>query len=325
MAYEILSDPSKRAQYDQFGTVRPGEGLGFDRFGSVADIFEFFFGGGFSGGPFTSSRRRPHDPAYAEGEDIVETVVFELKDVLEEQQVSLKVRRLEVCPKCQGSRTEPGTQPSRCQQCGGSGMVSSTRQTFLGVFATSAPCPICNGSGQVIESPCKSCHGTGVTARDRTVDVTIPAGIVDGTVMRLSAAGNAGTGGGRSGDMLIRVRVKPDKVFEVDGPDLLAKLPVTYPELVLGTEIAVEHLSGESLRVKVPRGTQPGDVITLRSKGLPRLSGGGSGDMHLQVELDIPRKLSKNEKQILMSLLELNGKKRLNTGKPRPLRKPQIT
>ncbi len=323
MAYEILSDPSKRAQYDQFGTVRPG-GVGFDRFGSVADIFEFFFGGGFGGGPFASSRHRPRDPAYSEGEDIVETITFGLKDVLTEQQVTIKARRLEPCPECHGSRAEPGTQPTTCQQCRGSGMVSSTRQTFLGVFSTAAPCPVCRGSGQMIESPCKACRGTGVTARDRVVDVTIPAGVGNGTVMRLAGSGNAGTGGGRNGDMLLRVRVSPDPVFEVDGPDLLAKLPMAYPELVLGADVVVKHLSGDNVRVKVPRGTQPGDVITLRSQGLPRLTGAGSGDLHLQVELDMPRKLSRNEKQLLTSLLELNGKKGAHAGKPRKLRKPQI-
>ncbi|MCD6282727.1 J domain-containing protein [bacterium] len=324
MAYEILSDPSKRAQYDQFGTVRPSGDIGFDRFGSVADIFEFFFGGGFGGGPFASSRRRPRDPAYSEGEDIVETITFELKDVLTEQQVTIKARRLEVCPECHGSRAEPGTHPTTCQQCRGTGMVSSTRQTLLGVFSTAAPCPVCRGSGQIIESPCKACRGTGVTARDRVVDVTIPAGVADGTVMRLAGNGNAGTGGGRNGDMLIRVRVKPDPVFEVDGPDLLAKLPMAYPELVLGAEVVIQHLSGENIRVKVPQGTQPGDVISLRSRGLPRLTGGGSGDLHLQVELDMPRKLKQEERRILTSLLELNGKKGMLAGKPRELRKPQI-
>lgn len=320
MAYEILSDPSKRAQYDQFGTVRPGS-TGFDRFGSVADIFEFFFGSSFGGGPFASRRR---DPAYSEGEDIVETVTFEMKDLLSEQQATIKARRLEQCPECHGSRAEPGTQPTTCQQCQGSGTISSTRQTFLGVFSTAAPCPICKGSGQMIESPCKACRGTGVTARDRVVDVTIPAGVGDGTVMRLAGSGNAGTGGGQNGDMLICVRVKPDPVFEIDGPDLLAMLPMAYPELVLGAEVVIKHLSGDSVHVKVPKGTQPGDVITLRSRGLPRLTGTGSGDLHLRVELYMPSKLSRNEKAILKSLLELNGKKGTLTNKPRTLRKPQI-
>jgi len=322
MAYEILSDPSKRAQYDQFGTVRPG-GMGFDQFGSVADIFEFFFGGGSGGSPF-ASRRRPRGPAYSEGEDIIETVTFEMKDMLNEQQVTVKARRLEQCPECRGSMAEPGTQPTTCKQCQGSGMISSTRQTFLGVFSTAVPCPICKGSGQMIESPCKACRGTGVTAKDRVVDVTIPAGVGDGTVMRLAGSGNAGTGGGRNGDMLIRIRVKPHPVFEVDGPDIFSKLPLAYPELVLGAEVVIEHLSGEKVRVKVPKGTQPGDLITMRSRGLPRLNGAGSGDLHLQVELDMPRKLGRNEKELLTSLLELNGKKSALAGKPRKLRKPQV-
>jgi molecular chaperone DnaJ len=142
--------------------------------------------------------------------------------------------------------------------------------------------------------------------------------------MRLAGSGNAGTGGGPNGDMLIRIRVKPHPVFVVDGPDLLAKLPMAYPELVLGTEVVIEHLSDDKVRVKVPKGTQPGDVITMRSRGLPRLNGAGSGDLHLQVELDMPRKLKREERRMLTSLLELNGKKGAQANKPRELRKPQI-
>jgi molecular chaperone DnaJ len=303
MAYEILSDPAKRSQYDQFGTTRPGGGMGFEGFGNVSDVFEFFFGGGFGG-----TQRKRRDPAYSDGKDILETVTLELKDVLAERSVTLNIRRLELCPECKGSRAEPGTHPTDCRHCAGNGVLSNSRQTILGIFSTSVPCPNCHGTGKLIETPCKACHGNGVSARDRSIDLTIPAGITDSTVLRLGGIGNAGTGGGRNGDVMLRVRVKPHAVFTVEGPDLFAELPLSYPEVALGTEVNIEHPSGEKLRVKIPPRTQPGEVITLRSQGMPRLNGRGNGDVHLQVKLDIPAKSSREEEKLLKSLHELNGK-----------------
>jgi molecular chaperone DnaJ len=306
MAYEILSDPAKRSQYDQFGTTRPGGGMGFEGFGNVSDVFEFFFGGGFGG--FGNNQRKRRDPAYSDGKDILETVTLELKDVLAERSVTLNIRRLELCPECKGSRAEPGTHPTDCRHCAGNGVLSNSRQTILGIFSTSVPCPNCHGTGKLIETPCKACHGNGVSARDRSIDLTIPAGITDSTVLRLGGIANAGTGGGHNGDVMLRVRVKPHAVFTVEGPDLFAELPLSYPEVALGTDVNIEHPSGEKLRVKIPPRTQPGEVITLRSQGMPRLNGRGNGDVHLQVKLDIPAKPSREEEKLLKSLNELNGK-----------------
>jgi molecular chaperone DnaJ len=306
MAYEILSDPAKRSQYDQFGTTRPGGGIGHEGFGSVSDIFEFFFGGGFGG--FGGSQQRRRDPAYSDGKDIIETVSLELKDVLAERSVTLNIRRLELCSECKGSRAEPGTHAIDCRHCSGSGVLSNSRQTILGIFSTSVPCPNCHGTGKLIETPCHACRGSGVSARDRSIDLNIPAGITDGTVLRLGGVGNAGTGGGRNGDVMLRVHVKPHPVFTVEGPDIFAELPLSYPEVALGTEVSIEHPSGEKLRVKIPPRTQPGEIITLRSQGMPRLSGRGNGDVHLQVKLDMPAKPSRDEEKLLKSLHELNGK-----------------
>lgn len=308
MAYEILSDPQKRAQYDQFGTTRPGGGMGFDGFGSVADIFEFFFGGTSFGGFGGASSRRRRDPSYADGKDIIESVTLELKEALHEKKVTLNIRRLELCPECKGARAEPGTCPLECRHCAGNGVLSSSRQTLLGIFSTSVPCPNCHGTGKIIENPCKACRGNGVSARDRTIDLTIPAGITDGTMLRLGGVGNAGTGGGRNGDVMLRVRVKGHPVFTVEGADLFAELPLSYPEIALGSELSIEHPSGDKLRVKIPPRTHPGEVITLRSQGMPRVNGKGNGDIHLQVKLDMPAKFSKDEERLLKSLHELDGK-----------------
>jgi len=320
MAYEILCDPVKRAQYDQFGTARPGAGAGFTDFGSVADLFEFFFGHGF-GDPFGARQRTRRDPAYADGRDIVETVTLELADTLKDRDVKVKVRRLESCPRCRGSCTEPGTNPTVCPQCGGRGVIAQTRQSLLGVFTTTSTCSRCRGSGRIIEVPCEECHGSGVKAADRTIEVTVPAGISDGTVLRLASNGNAGTGGGRAGDILLRVRVKPHPVFIADGADLYAELPVSFTELVLGGEVIVRDLAGEELRVRVPPGTEPGEVLILRNRGLSRLNGHGYGDLHLRVALDLPKKLSREERRLLNELAAANGKRGLHAEGPRPLRK----
>jgi molecular chaperone DnaJ len=307
MAYEILSDSRRREQYDLFGTTKDGPGgFGFDGFGSVSDIFEFFFGSGGHDSPFGS--RRARRPDYAEGQDIVRTVTFSLEETLEEQEVSVKIQRWETCPTCKGSRAEPGSHTHTCSQCQGRGVVTSTQRTLLGVFSSAAPCPQCRGTGTIVEEPCKECRGKGQKAEDRTIDLTVPAGVTNGTVMRVPGSGNVGSGGGRSGDILLRVHVKPHPVFTVDGPDLVAELQVSYPELVLGADLSIEHLSGDIIPLKLPPGTQPGEIITVRSRGLPRLNRRGTGDLHLVVKLDVPRKVGRKERELLESLQNHNGK-----------------
>lgn len=303
VAYEILSDPEKRRQYDTYGTVRPA-GAPTDVFGdfaSISDLFDFFFGQTMGFGR-RATRRQPVDPAYSEGEHLQQEIELTLAETLTEQTRTLKVRRLESCPVCGGSCSEPGSEPTVCSRCGGSGVVTVTRQSLLGVFSSTSTCPACKGRGARIEHPCRQCGGTGLRPQDRTVEVTIPAGITDGMTLRLRAEGHSGTGGAPSGDLLVRIRVKPHAVFAVDGANLIAELPVTYPELLLGAEIAFEHASGEEMTAKVPAKTQPGAVLRLRGKGLPHLDSRGTGDLLLRVALDFPTHLSREEKELLHSL-----------------------
>jgi len=327
VAYEILSDPEKRRQYDIYGTVRPA-GAPVDVFGdfaTISDLFDFFFGETMGVGR-RQARRRPMDPAYSEGEDLRERIELTLAETLSEQTRTLKVRRLESCPACAGSRLQPGTEPTVCERCHGSGMVTVTRQSLLGVFSSTSTCPACKGRGARIEHPCRECGGTGLRPKDRTVEVTVPAGITDGMTLRLQGEGHAGTGGGRSGDLLLRIEVKPHPVFVVDGTNLLAELPVSYAELLLGAEIPVEHVDGERLTAMVAAKTQPGSLLTLRGKGLPHLNSRGAGDLLLLVALDFPEHLSREEKELLRGLG--GGRRKSKTGgrtetdaSPRQLRK----
>jgi len=313
VAYEILSDPEKRRQYDTYGTVRP-TGAPADIFGdftSVSDLFDFFFGEGMGFGR-RSARRRAVDPAYSEGEHLQEQIELTLADTLTEQTLTLKVRRLETCPVCGGSRLEPGTHATVCDRCGGTGIVTVTRQSLLGVFSSTSTCPACHGRGARIDHPCHECGGTGLRPKERTVEVTVPAGVTDGMVLRLRGQGHAGTGGGPEGDLLLRIRVKPHPVFAVDGANLVAELPVTYPEVLQGAEIGFEYVSGEELKVRVPPKTQPGSILTLRGKGLPHLNSRGTGDLLLRVTLDFPDRLSREEKELLS---RLEGGKRERRGK----------
>ena len=323
VAYEILSDPEKRQQYDTYGTVRPAGAPGdiFGDMGSISDLFDLFFGGQMGFG-HRRQARRPVDPAFAEGDDLQEQVELELAETLQDKTKQLKARRLEHCPTCGGSRLEPGTQPTPCSRCDGTGVVTVTRQSLLGVFSTSSTCPACRGRGARIEHPCPECGGTGLRAKDRTVEVTVPAGIADGMVLRLRGQGHSGTGGAPNGDLLLLVRVDPHPVFATDGADLVAELPVTYAELLFGTEITFKYLSGEEMKVKVPPKTQPGTVITVRGRGLPRISSRGVGDLLLRVSLLYPEKVSRDEKVFLHGLGE--GKRPKKPGKLlRELRKPQ--
>ena len=285
-AYAILSDPDKRAQYDRFGTVS-GMGGGFDAsgFGTLfEDIFENFFSGGGRG-------RRSR---VARGEDLQ----YELKITLEEaaagMESKVQIPRLEACETCRGSGAEPGTQRTVCETCRGQGQVRFN-QGFLTVART---CPKCQGEGEITKSPCKACRGEGRQRAERLLSIKIPAGIEDGMQLRLSGEGSGGLHGGPPGDLYVLIRIREHAIFARRGADLVCDLPVSFPNLALGTEIEVPVLDGRE-KLKIPAGSQPSQVLRLRGKGLPHLRGRNRGDACYRLVLEVPHKLNAKQREAL--------------------------
>ncbi|MCB1220218.1 MAG: molecular chaperone DnaJ [Planctomycetales bacterium] len=298
VAYEILSDPQKRAQYDQYGTVGGPGGMGGgspfgEGFGSINDLFEMFFGGG-GGGAGRRQRR---------GEDIQRSVHQKLRDCLTEQHVELDIERRETCESCDGSRAEAGSKPETCRTCGGRGAVVQVRETLLGAMRTQTTCPTCRGDGVTVSDPCKSCRGTGFQYKKRRIDVSIPAGIDNGNLLQMSGMGHAAPGGGIPGDLYVQVTVEPDKQFQRDGSDLFVELPVHYTDLVSGATVDVPTLEGTE-KLRIPAGTESHSQFTLRGHGLSRLRGHGKGNLHVRVKLYVPQKLNRQQKQLLSDLKE---------------------
>ena len=307
-AYEILSNSDKRSRYDQFGFagVDPnyaaqqggGFGGGFDGgfdFGDLGDIFGSFFGGGFGG---ARSRTGPQ-----RGESLRTglTITFEEAAFGCEKEVALE--RVEQCPDCKGSGAAPGTSPETCSNCGGSGAVQQRRQTPMGVFATTGPCPRCGGKGKTISSPCKSCGGTGQIRKRKTVKVSIPAGIDNGQIISLRGQGNAGKNGGPAGDLQIVITVQPHQLFRRDGSDVYCDAPITFTQAVLGGDLEIPTIDGK-VSYTLPEGTQTGSTFRLKGKGIPNVNGRGRGDQFVTVHIETPRGLSREQKEALRKFSE---------------------
>ncbi|MDE7261846.1 MAG: molecular chaperone DnaJ [Oscillospiraceae bacterium] len=317
-AYEVLSDSDKRARYDQFGFagVDPnyaaqngGYGGGFDGgfdFGDLGDIFGSFFGGGFGGG--TRSRTGPQR---GESLRMSLTITFEEAAFGCEKEVSLE--RVEQCESCKGTGAAPGTSPETCANCGGTGTVQQRRQTPMGVFATTSPCPRCGGKGKIISSPCKDCGGNGQVRKRKTVKVSIPAGIDNGQIISLRGQGNAGKNGGPAGDLQIVVAVQPHQLFRRDGSDVYCEAPITFTQAVLGGELEIPTIDGK-VKYDIPEGTQTGTTFRLRNKGIPNVNGRGRGDQFVTVNIETPRNLNREQKDALRkfsaTLKESNYKER---------------
>ena len=309
-ANEVLSDPEKKARYDQFGFagVDPsygggggGYGAGGFDFGDLGDIFGSFFGGGFGG-----QRRNPNAPQ--RGESIRASVAVTFKEAAFGCEKDVSVERSEQCATCKGSGCQPGTTPEICPDCRGSGVIQQRRQTPLGYMSTSAPCQRCGGKGKIIHQPCPKCGGKGMIRHRKTIKVSIPAGIDNGQTISLRAQGNAGKNGGPAGDLLIVVSVRPHEIFRREGTSVLCEAPITFTQAVLGAELEIPTIDGK-VKYTIPEGTQSGTTFRLKGKGIPGLNGRGRGDQYVTVYIETPRNLNREQKEALKKFSESLGEK----------------
>ena len=310
-AYEVLSDETKRRNYDQFGHEGVnGQGFGGQGFGGgfsgggfediFGDIFGDMFGGGFGG----SGRQRRRGPE--RGADIRQNITIDFEEAAFGKKVSIKINRSEECDKCHGSGSKPGTSKKTCPTCNGSGEVRTVQRTPFGNIASSRPCSACGGEGEIIESPCDKCHGTGSTRKVKTIEVDVPAGIDDGQMIKLSGQGEVGTKGGPRGDLYIVVNIRNHSLFTREGYDIYLEMPVSFSQVALGGEIEVPTLDGKVV-YNVPAGTQTGTVFRLREKGIKKLRGNSRGDQYVKVVVETPKHLTDRQKELLRELAKESG------------------
>lgn len=316
-AYQVLSDPEKRARYDRFGHAGVGAGAGagagaaghgpggpggfpfdgFEGFGGFGfdDLFDAFFGGGGRGG-----RAAP-----ARGADLEVEISLALEEAARGGRREIEIERPEACPECRGTGAEGGHLYT-CPQCGGSGQVRAARQTPFGQFVTVQTCPRCGGAGRTAEAACGRCGGRGRVMRRRTIELEVPAGVDDGMRLRLRGEGEPGRHGGPPGDLYVRVRIRPHPRFRREGDDIIDEVAVGISQAALGARLRVPTLDGEEELI-IPPGTQPGQVIRLKGKGMPRLRQGGRGDHLVRVRVEVPKRLSERERELLLELARLRG------------------
>ena len=294
-AYEVLSDPERRATYDRFGHAglrRGGFQPSFSDFGSIADVFAAFFGEDVFGVAGTQRRQATR------GGDLQALVEIDLEDAFAGTSVAVGVDVAEPCERCDGAGAEPGTGTTTCSTCGGSGMVRRISRNVFGEFVSQRSCPQCGGGGQVFEAPCTVCSGEGRVVAHRQLEVDVPAGIHDGQHIRHRGAGHAAGGGGERGDAYIAVRVRPDPRFVRDGDDLHTSVRLTMTDAALGTTVRVPAFGAE-LDVQVAAGAQPGEVRVLRGEGMPSLQGSRRGDLYVRLDVAVPSKLTEEQRTLL--------------------------
>ncbi len=301
-AYAVLGDPEKREQYDRFGTVGNGMGgygpfRGQDPFSDMfGDLFETFMGGG--------QRARANAPR--QGSDLEAAVRISLKEAASGTIRKVAVSRREQCDRCGGSGAEPGTKAENCPNCGGRGQVEQAARTPFGHFVTVVPCARCGGTGRVIPTPCTECSGQGLKKTRREIEVRIPSGVDTGNRLRVNGGGEAGINGGPPGDLFVHIEVEPDPLFIRDGNDLHTQTVISFPQAVLGCQVEIPSLDGTEKK-ELPAGTRPGDTFRLKGKGMPRLRGGGRGDLIVHVDVDIPRNLTEKARHLVEELAEEMG------------------
>ena len=310
-AYRVLSDPQRRQAYDMFGhSGVDGAGGGFEGFGGgfgpFGDIFDAFFGGAATG--------RGRRPRVVAGSDLRYDLTIEFNDAVFGATKQITFPALVRCKTCQGTGHEPGSEPERCPECGGSGERRRVSQTILGQMVNIVACPRCGGEGKVVSRPCASCHGDGRSREERTLEVRVPAGVDSGQRIALEGQGEAGPRGGPAGDLYVVINVREHAELVRRGTELYYELPVTFPQAALGTTATVPTVDG-SEEVRVEPGTQSGHEIRLRGKGVPRLGGGGRGDQHLVVNVVVPQKVSRRERDLLRELGKLSAPAEIPRGR----------
>lgn len=307
-AYEVLSDAEKKARYDQYGFagIDPnyaggagGGGFGGFQDFDLGDIFGSMFGGGFGG-----QQTRQNGPR--KGENLRITLQLTFEEAVFGCEKSVSVTRNESCKDCGGTGAKKGTSPETCPVCRGSGQVQSTQRTPFGVFSSSSPCQNCKGTGKIIKEPCPSCKGEGRVRKTRTIRVKIPAGIDDGQTISLRGEGNGGAQGGPAGDLYVTVYVKEHKMFKRDGQDIILEMPISFVQAALGATLTVPTVDGK-VQYDLPEGTQTGTVFRLRGSGVPSVNGRGRGDQYVKVNVEIPRNLNHEQKELLRKFDEATG------------------
>lgn len=303
-AYDVLSDPQKRANYDRFGHADPTQGFGgggmgadFGGFGDFGDIFDMFFGGG-------RTRRNPNAPR--PGNDLQYTMTIEFSEAIFGTETEIRIPREETCDTCHGSGAKPGTSPETCSVCRGTGQQETIQNTPFGRIVNRRICMTCHGTGKVIREKCPTCYGQGRVKKQKTISVTIPPGVDHGTQLRIAGQGEPGINGGPPGDLYIVLRVKPHEFFERDGQDIYCEMPITFAQAALGAEIEVPTLTGR-VKLKIPAGTQTGTYFRIRGKGVPAVRGMAAGDQRVRVKIVVPKKLTERQKELLRQFAEESG------------------
>ena len=313
-AYEVIRDPKKRAMYDQYGHegIHGSENFGrtayadfSDLFGGfdINDIFEGFFGAGGGG------RGRGNRPR--RGSDIQYDLTIELEDAAEGKEVQIEIPRHETCSSCSGSGAAAGSKPAVCPVCNGQGQIRQTQ----GFFSVTTACYKCHGTGKVITSPCKTCGGSGLTSKKRKITVKIPAGVESGSRLKISGEGEQGPNAGPSGDLYVLLHVRKHSVFERHGNDIVMIEPISFALACLGGEIEIPTISGKKIKMKVPPGTENDHVFRVKGQGIPYLGSYGRGDQLIKVTIDVPKKLTPRQRELLKEFAEIEGDETVNTSK----------
>jgi molecular chaperone DnaJ len=292
-AYDVLSDPEKRKQYDRFGSLdgQPGPGAG-----TTFDFGDFDLGDIF-GGIFNRGGNRQQPQRGQRGNDVEVEVRVSFEDALQGVQTTVPVQLELACHTCHGTGAAPGTAPIVCPKCNGSGVVATSQ----GLFALQQPCPQCRGMGSIVQTPCPTCRGAGRERRTKRYTVKIPAGVKDGTRIKLKGKGEAGFGGAAAGDLYVVTRVEPSKIYERRGDDLVVTVPVSFPTAALGGTVEAPTPGG-AVSLKIPAGTEDGKLLRIKGRGAPRLKGDGKGDVLARVRIEVPKKMNKKQRELLEEL-----------------------